>query len=295
MSDAPSSSAAPAAAAPTAQVAATPASVTNDPEPVALEDDQGTFRVPVLINNTITLKFTIDSGASVVNIPADVALTLYRAGTISADDFVGNATFRLADGTMVPSPMFRIRSLKVGNLELHNVVASVSDRNGSLLLGQSFLSRLSSWSIDNGRHVLLFNASPGAALAPLALDDPSPTEVPSSSSADEAKAAPEPSVDTSQAAAAARDRTLAYYAAWSGQDAQSIADARPYYASSVRFYGRQLDVDQLMAAVMTFGEHWPVRHYTVREPLKVSCQDEHTCLVQGVSDWDAPTPRAAAT
>jgi len=131
---------------------------------VPLEDEGGTFVVPVTINDTIELKFTIDSGAADVTIPSDVASTLVRAGTISAADYVGSKTFVLADGSEVPSPEFRIRSLRVGTLVLHDVVASITNDKGSLLLGQSFLTRLKGWSVDNTRHVLVLNGgAPGLA------------------------------------------------------------------------------------------------------------------------------------
>jgi hypothetical protein len=45
----------------------------------------------------------------------------------------------------------------VGNYLLENVKAAVVDTKGNLLLGQSFLSRFDSWSIDNKRQVLLLN------------------------------------------------------------------------------------------------------------------------------------------
>jgi hypothetical protein len=47
---------------------------------ISLLREHGTFVVPVLINDKITLNFTIDSGASDVSIPADVLSTLTRAG-----------------------------------------------------------------------------------------------------------------------------------------------------------------------------------------------------------------------
>jgi hypothetical protein len=91
-------------------------------------------------------------------------MTLMRTGTITREDFLGNQTFQLADGRTVPSTILRIRSLKIGDVELHDVEASVSDVKGSLLLGQTFLARLSSWSVDNQRHVLILGAEiPGSA------------------------------------------------------------------------------------------------------------------------------------
>jgi predicted aspartyl protease len=97
----------------------------------------------------------LDSGASDVNVPADVVLTLFRTKTLSEQDFIGQQLYRLADGSSVPSNTFRIRSLKVGNLQLKNVVGNVGDVSGIPLLGQSFLSRLGRWSVDNQRHVLM--------------------------------------------------------------------------------------------------------------------------------------------
>jgi predicted aspartyl protease len=121
---------------------------------VALRKESGLFFVAVLINDKISLDFILDSGASDVSIPADVVLTLMRTGTITAADFRGTNTYVLADGSTIPSKTFRIKSLKVGNRVLANVSGSLSPVEGSLLLGQSFLSRFKSWSVDNLRQVL---------------------------------------------------------------------------------------------------------------------------------------------
>ena len=114
----------------------------------------GALLVPVTINNALRLNFTIDSGATDVTIPADVVSTLIRTVTLREDDFLGERTYRLADGSTVPSQTFRIRVLKVGDREIENVMGSVADVKGSLLLGQSFLKQFRSWSINNDRQVL---------------------------------------------------------------------------------------------------------------------------------------------
>ncbi len=93
------------------------------------------------INDQITLKFVVDSGASDVSIPADVVMTLLRTGTISDSDFLGTQKYRMADGSTVPSQQFVIRSLKVGDRTLENVTGSIAPMEGGLLLGQSFLRR----------------------------------------------------------------------------------------------------------------------------------------------------------
>jgi predicted aspartyl protease len=89
--------------------------------------------------------------------PADVVLTLMRTKTISSEDFMGTQTYTLADGSKVPSQRFQIKSLKVGNKTLENVMASIVPATAQILLGQSFLSRFSSWSIDNEKHALVLN------------------------------------------------------------------------------------------------------------------------------------------
>ena len=53
---------------------------------------------------------------------------------------------------------FFIRSLRVGNTVVQNVKAGVVSSKGSLLLGQSFLERFKSWSIDNTKGGLNFPA-----------------------------------------------------------------------------------------------------------------------------------------
>jgi clan AA aspartic protease (TIGR02281 family) len=115
----------------------------------------GTFLVPVTINGRLTLMFMVDSGATDVSIPADVVLTLMRTGTLTDDDFLGETSYTLADGSAIPSQAFRLQSLKVGEMVLENVIGGVTPGEAQPLLGQSFLGRFKSWSIDNTERVLV--------------------------------------------------------------------------------------------------------------------------------------------
>jgi predicted aspartyl protease len=124
---------------------------------VPLKEDSGIFVVPVEINGAITLDFAVDSGAGNVTIPADVYYTLVRTGTIKDSDIVGQRTVVLADGSQSKLPTFTIRSLRIGDKIIENVKASVLPLEGQLLLGQSFLTRFKSWSLDNTRRVLVLN------------------------------------------------------------------------------------------------------------------------------------------
>lgn len=127
----------------------------NASDVVHLMESGGTYKVPATINGVLQLHFMIDSGASDVVIPADVVLTLMRTGTILDSDFVGHQSYRLADGSVMRSETFLIRTLTVGNHTIENVLGSVGKVEGSLLLGQSFLSRFSKVSFDYDRSVLL--------------------------------------------------------------------------------------------------------------------------------------------
>jgi predicted aspartyl protease len=121
---------------------------------IPMQRQGGTYVVPVLINNAISINFTVDSGASDVSIPADVVMTLIRTGTLKQGDFLGSQTYVLADGSTVPSFRFRIRSLTVGSWLVENVTGGVSPVKAPPLLGQSFLKRFGSWSIDNAHGLL---------------------------------------------------------------------------------------------------------------------------------------------
>lgn len=61
----------------------------------------------------------------------------------------------LADGSVVNSHQFLIRSLRVGDQTVENVRANTVNVHGSLLLGQSFLEKFKSWSMDNTSHELI--------------------------------------------------------------------------------------------------------------------------------------------
>jgi clan AA aspartic protease (TIGR02281 family) len=115
----------------------------------------GGLIAPVIINNTLKLNFIVDSGASDVSIPANVFSSLVRANTVTQADITGNRNYKNADGEVFQSKTFVIRSLKIGNIEAPRVQAKVSPSNAPPLLGQSFLKRFKSWSIDNSTQELI--------------------------------------------------------------------------------------------------------------------------------------------
>jgi clan AA aspartic protease (TIGR02281 family) len=123
---------------------------------VHLQPYNGVFAVPVVINGAISIPFVLDSGSADVQLPAEVVFTLMRTGTLSEGDFIGASSYVLANGSTLRSPRFNIREMRVGEHVVRNVAASVGPAISSdALLGQSFLSRIGSWTLDNKRHVLV--------------------------------------------------------------------------------------------------------------------------------------------
>jgi predicted aspartyl protease len=109
----------------------------------------------VRINDTITLPALLDTGASDIVIPADVALTLVRAGALTSGDFIGKGRYRLADGSEAVSNLVNLREVQVGEHSVRNVTASLSSLQGDPLLGQSFLSKFGTVTLDYKRLVLI--------------------------------------------------------------------------------------------------------------------------------------------
>jgi len=141
-----------------APVSAAPARATSGGRiAVPMQRRGGTFSVPVLVNEQITLRFIIDSGAADVSLPSDVVATLVRNGTLSKSDFLGKRNYVLADGSRFTAETYRIRSLRIGDRVVENVTGTVGSLSSPFLLGQSFLRRLKSWSIDNANELLLID------------------------------------------------------------------------------------------------------------------------------------------
>ena len=124
---------------------------------VAVEPKYGAFVVPVVLNDVVTAKFIVDSGAADVSITEDLVSALMKSGTMTGADLLGSKTYMLADGTMLQGKIYRMATVRIGGVVMENVTVRIAAANGSLLLGQSFLRRLKSWSLDNARQVMIIN------------------------------------------------------------------------------------------------------------------------------------------
>jgi hypothetical protein len=81
---------------------------------------------------------------------------MINEGTMQASDFIRNDVFTDANGNRASEPVYMLRSLTVGGVTVHDVPCIGGDDPHTFLLGQTFLAKLPSWSIDNktGRFVI---------------------------------------------------------------------------------------------------------------------------------------------
>jgi hypothetical protein len=121
---------------------------------IPLTRDGGVYEAPVTIDGWLQRPFIVDSGASDVQISADLFDFLYPRGA-PPPRFLAGGSYRLADGRVVRSRRFVIWSLRIGDYDFRDVSASVAEPGAPLLLGQNVLARLGAWSIDNRRSILV--------------------------------------------------------------------------------------------------------------------------------------------
>jgi clan AA aspartic protease (TIGR02281 family) len=111
----------------------------------------------VRINGAMSVKFVVDSGASVVVLPKDLVEELEKSGTIAESDRLGADKYVTADGKAHKGARLMLRQLEVGGHIVTNVIADVAPAKAEPLLGQSFLAKFKSWTLDNRRHVLIIS------------------------------------------------------------------------------------------------------------------------------------------
>ena len=116
---------------------------------IRMKRDNGLFKVPCKVNG-VKMDFILDTGATSVTISQVEAAFLIKQGLLSDEDIVGRVNFSVADGSISEGLRIRLREIKIEDLILKDVIATVvSSNNSPLLLGQSALSQLGRIEIDD--------------------------------------------------------------------------------------------------------------------------------------------------
>ncbi len=121
-----------------------------------METENGVKYVWIEING-IRLRFIFDTGASSICISISEATVLYRQGTLRKEDILDKEYFQDATGKISEGTKINLRTVKIGNLILENIKATVIDNvNAPLLLGQSVLENFGKIEIDNKNRQIIF-------------------------------------------------------------------------------------------------------------------------------------------
>ena len=123
-------------------------------EEIPFTRDGGVCKVKCSINN-LPLHFIFDTGASDVSMSSVEATFMLKNDYLSASDIVGRQNYMTADGNITEGAVVILHDVKLGNMHLKDVKASVvRHQSAPLLLGQSALSKLGKIEIDNDQKVL---------------------------------------------------------------------------------------------------------------------------------------------
>lgn len=86
-----------------------------------------------LIDNGIRLRFIFDTGASSICISPAEATVLYRQGTLTEEDILNIEYFQDATGKISEGTKINLRTVKIGNIDLENIEATVIDNEDAPL------------------------------------------------------------------------------------------------------------------------------------------------------------------
>ncbi len=116
---------------------------------IKMEKENGVKYVWIEING-LKLRFIFDTGASSICISSLEASVLYRQGTLRKEDILDVEYFQDATGKISEGTKINLRTVKIGNLILENIEATVIDNvDAPLLLGQTVFEKFGKIEIDN--------------------------------------------------------------------------------------------------------------------------------------------------
>lgn len=128
-----------------------------DGQSILQMESEGGVRFVWIEINGIRLRFIFDTGASSICISSAEASVLYRQGTLTRSDVLNKEYFQDATGKISEGTKINLREVKIGNMILDNVKATVVDNEDApLLLGQTVLERFGNIEIDNINNKIIF-------------------------------------------------------------------------------------------------------------------------------------------
>lgn len=111
----------------------------------------GILQVPCKVNG-IPMNFIFDTGATDVSISLTEAQFLIKQGLLTENDFLGKVNYQIANGDIVEGTQVNLKTIDIGGIILKNVRTSIMhQQNSPLLLGQSAISKLGTYTIKDNK------------------------------------------------------------------------------------------------------------------------------------------------
>lgn len=124
---------------------------------IRMVEENGVYYVPIEVNG-LKLRFIFDTGASCILLSSAEAVVMYRQGLITDDDILGSSQMQDATGGISTGVVVNLRSVKIGDILLKDIQATVVDNiQAPLLLGQTALSKFGKVSLDYEHGYIEFN------------------------------------------------------------------------------------------------------------------------------------------
>lgn len=244
-------------------------------EEINLVREGGVYHLPVTLNDQLTVKFIVDTGAAETTIPVDVALVLMRTETVSDSDMLGPGTYRIADGSIIEQSRIQLRNIQVGNTVLHNISASVGDVSSPLLLGQNVLGQLEPWHLDTRQHRFVIGSAGGITNHDQATLAPGPSSYGAKASF----------VDQRQRI---REFIEAHLRASASQEIEAFLRA---YASRVDYYDRGWVARAAIRKDKAYYfNRWPQRSYQLAGPIEITANVDGSITVQYETNYSVYSP-----
>ena len=114
----------------------------------------GTYTIPCEVNG-LPLTFIFDTGASDVLLSSKEALVMIQQGYLKESDITGTQKYSIANGDIIEGATFNIRQLKIGDILLEDINATIIyEAEAPLLLGQSAIIELGTIQINPETNIL---------------------------------------------------------------------------------------------------------------------------------------------
>lgn len=127
---------------------------------IVMNKEYGIYTIPCEVNG-LKLKFIFDTGASNVTISLTEAIFMIKNGYLSKSDIYGSSYAQLANGQITENTQILLREIKIKDLKLQNVKASiVHELEAPLLLGQTAISKLGTYQVDSNILTIYGNEAP---------------------------------------------------------------------------------------------------------------------------------------